>query len=205
MDSTVHVFISPPPPSRDFTTYMYSFPPPLPWLQHIHVFIPPSPPWLQHIHVFISPLPFVTSTHTCIHPPPPMTSTHNVLHPPPPTSPWLHRIHLFHPPPPPPPPVTSLHTYIRSFPSLAEVRSCVKVEVVVWASLVPTVSVDVKQHWTDTEVRSRVKVEVAVLGPTCPYGLCGRKATLNRHRGQEPCESGGGRPGPHLSLRSLWT
>ena len=159
----IHVFIPPPPPFRDFNTYMYSF--------------PPSPPWLQHIHVFISPLPFVTSTHTCIHspPPPPMTSTHNVLHPPPPPPRgFTAYIYSIHPPPPPPPPVTSLHTYIRSFPSLAEVRSC-------------------------------VKVEVAVLGSTCPYGLCGRKATLNRHRGQEPCESGGGRPGLHLSLRSLWT
>ena len=33
-----------------------------------------------------------------------------------------------------------------------------------------------------SEVRSCVKVEVAVLGsavPNSPYGLCGRKATLN--------------------------
>ena len=28
-----------------------------------------------------------------------------------------------------------------------------------------------------------------------PYVLCGRKATLNRHRAQELCESRGGRPG----------
>ena len=33
--------------------------------------------------------------------------------------------------------------------------------------------------------------------PTNPYGLCGRKATLNEtdHRAQELCESRGGRPG----------
>ena len=41
-----------------------------------------------------------------------------------------------------------------------------------------------------SELRSCVKVEVTV-----PYGLCGRKATLNRHRALELCESRGGRPG----------
>ena len=51
---------------------------------------------------------------------------------------------------------------------------------------------------------SCVKVEVAVLGPpvpNSPYGLCGRKATLNldcsTHRAQELCESRGDRLG-HL-------
>ena len=39
-----------------------------------------------------------------------------------------------------------------------------------------------------------MKVEVAV--SNSPYGLCGRKATLNSLvRGQELCESRGGRPG----------
>ena len=48
---------------------------------------------------------------------------------------------------------------------------------------------------------SCVKVEVAVpaglLVPNSPYGLCGRKATLNLHSDlrQELCESRGGRPG----------
>ena len=44
-----------------------------------------------------------------------------------------------------------------------------------------------------------MKVAVAVPGlpvPNSPYGLRGRKTTLNRHRAQELCESGGGRPGP---------
>ena len=45
-----------------------------------------------------------------------------------------------------------------------------------------------------------MKVEVAVLGslpvPNNPYGLCGRKATLNsKEYTQELCESRGGRPG----------
>ena len=31
--------------------------------------------------------------------------------------------------------------------------------------------------------------------PSSPYGLCGRKATLNYFRAQELCESRGGRPG----------
>ena len=31
--------------------------------------------------------------------------------------------------------------------------------------------------------------------PNSPYGLCGRKATLNYLRAQELCESRGGRPG----------
>ena len=44
-------------------------------------------------------------------------------------------------------------------------------------------------------------MEVAVLGcpvPNSPYGLCGRKATLNlkiRDRAQELCECQGDRPG----------
>ena len=55
----------------------------------------------------------------------------------------------------------------------SELRSCVKVEVDVLGSrslTVLTVSVDIKQH-------------------------CGHKATLNRLRAQELCESRGGRPG----------
>ena len=43
-----------------------------------------------------------------------------------------------------------------------------------------------------------MKVEVAVPGSPSligPYGLCGRKATLNLLRAQELCESRGGRPG----------
>ena len=47
-----------------------------------------------------------------------------------------------------------------------------------------------------TELRSCVKVEVAV--PNSPYGLCGRKATLNLNwvvRVRELCGSRGGRPG----------
>ena len=92
-----------------------------------------------------------------------------------------------------------------------ELWSCVKVEMAVLGSpslIVLVVSVDVKQPWTNgmpSELRSCVKVEVAVLGSpslivleltvkpselrscvkvevTVPYGLCGRKATLNRHR-----------------------
>ena len=56
-----------------------------------------------------------------------------------------------------------------------------KVEVAVLGSpslTVLVVSVDVKQHRTckGAELRSCVEVEVAVLGP---YGLCGRKPTLN--------------------------
>ena len=52
-----------------------------------------------------------------------------------------------------------------------------------------------------TELRSCVKVEVAVPlfpVPNSPYGLCGRKATLNLKlvvRTQELCESRSGRPG----------
>ena len=59
-----------------------------------------------------------------------------------------------------------------------------KVGVTVLGSLsltVPAVSVDIKQHWTPV--------------PKSPYGLCGRKATLNCQRAQELCESRGGRPG----------
>ena len=34
--------------------------------------------------------------------------------------------------------------------------------------------------------------------PRSPYGLCGRKATLNLSRAQEVCESRGGLPGLHV-------
>ena len=43
-----------------------------------------------------------------------------------------------------------------------------------------------------------MKVEVAVPGSPSligPYGLCGRKPTLNLLRAHELCESRGGRPG----------
>ena len=72
-----------------------------------------------------------------------------------------------------------------------------KVEVAVLGSLslmVPMISVHVKQHWTRIslpEFWSCVKVEVDVLGPSGPYGLCGRKATLNSTittRAQELCD-----------------
>ena len=57
-----------------------------------------------------------------------------------------------------------------------------------------------------------MKVEVDVLGSPSlisPYGLCGRKATieLSYYRAQELCESRGGRPGlpaPAKSVRALW-
>ena len=51
-----------------------------------------------------------------------------------------------------------------------------------------------------------MKVEVAVLVFNSPYGLCGRKATLNFKclRAQEMCESRGGRPGfPSLIVRTV--
>ena len=62
-----------------------------------------------------------------------------------------------------------------------------KVEVDVLRSpslMVNTVSVDVKRQLNSvtTELRSCVKVEVDALGSPSlisPYGLCGRKATLN--------------------------
>ena len=50
-------------------------------------------------------------------------------------------------------------------------------------------------HQCASELRSCVKVEVAVLGlplPNSPYGLCGRKATLNLNISV------------HLPLRHLW-
>ena len=59
---------------------------------------------------------------------------------------------------------------------LSEFRSCVKVEVAVLGSpslTVLMVSVDVEKHYLLSEFRSCVKV------PNSPYGLCGRKATLN--------------------------
>ena len=65
-------------------------------------------------------------------------------------------------------------------------RSCVKVEVAVLGSIVRTVSVDVKQHWTRTlgpfraqEVCESRGGRSGLPGPNSPYGLCGRKATLN--------------------------
>ena len=60
-----------------------------------------------------------------------------------------------------------------------------------------------------SEHRSCVKVDgggrPGLPVPNSPYGICGRKATLNR--AQELCESPGGRPGlPSLiSQRFLWT
>ena len=62
--------------------------------------------------------------------------------------------------------------------------SCVKVEVVVLGSpslIVRTVSVDVKQHWTQAEQElweSRGGCPGLPV-PNSPYGLCGRGATLN--------------------------
>ena len=52
--------------------------------------------------------------------------------------------------------------------------------------------------------RSRGRSGLPVLNS--PYGLCGRKATLNYLRVQEPCESRGGRPGlpVHNSLYGLY-
>ena len=65
-----------------------------------------------------------------------------------------------------------------------ELRSCVKVEVTVLGSpslIIRTVSVDVKKifnlNWA-LELMSCVKVDVFPV-PNSPYGLCGRKATLN--------------------------
>ena len=64
-----------------------------------------------------------------------------------------------------------------------------KVEVGVLGSpalTVPTVSMDVKQHWTRTlgpfraqEVCESGGGRSGLPGPNSPYGLCGRKATLN--------------------------
>ena len=49
-----------------------------------------------------------------------------------------------------------------------------------------------------SELSSCVKVEVAVLGPVpnnCPYGPCGRKATLSLNLRHAELRSRGGRPG----------
>ena len=59
-------------------------------------------------------------------------------------------------------------------------RSSVRVEVDVLGSLsliLLMVSVDVKQHWTGAVWMSRWRPGLPV--PNSPYGLCGRKATLN--------------------------
>ena len=65
-----------------------------------------------------------------------------------------------------------------------------KAEVDVLGSLsltVPTVSVDVKQHRTRIQSRSQELCESGggrprIPVPNSPYGLCGRKATLNLTR-----------------------
>ena len=65
--------------------------------------------------------------------------------------------------------------------------SCVKVEVAVLGSpslIVRTGSVDVKRHWTSTELASLSELCESGGGlpgvPNSPYSLCGRKATLNK-------------------------
>ena len=70
-----------------------------------------------------------------------------------------------------------------------------KVEVAILGSLslmVLMASVDVKQHWTELKDRCNRAQELCesraghpgVPVPNSPYGLCGRKATLNwNHRG----------------------
>ena len=69
-----------------------------------------------------------------------------------------------------------------------ELRSCVKVEVAILGSLSLTVlmvSVDIKQHWTKCrDFRAQELCESrgdhpGLPVPNSPYGLCGRKATLN--------------------------
>ena len=70
--------------------------------------------------------------------------------------------------------------------SLSELRSCVKVEVVVLGSP------------ESRDGRPGLPV------PTKAYGFCGRKATLNySHRAHEPCESRGGRPGLPIANKPL--
>ena len=52
-----------------------------------------------------------------------------------------------------------------------------------------------------------MKIEEDVLGSpslNSPYGLCGRKATLNLNRAQDQCESRGA-VRPEWSVRSLRT
>ena len=73
----------------------------------------------------------------------------------------------------------------------SEFRSCVKVEVAVLTPRPLWFSVDVKQHW-NTAVRTREpcesrggRPELPVLNS--PYGLCGRKATLNMNQGLHSC------------------
>ena len=76
----------------------------------------------------------------------------------------------------------------------SEFRSRVKVEVAVLSSpsiVVRTVSVDVKQHW-NTAVRTWEPCESRggrpeLPVPNSPYGLCGRKATLNMNQGLHSC------------------
>ena len=152
------------------------------------IHFPPSLPWLHHIHVFTPPLPSVTSIHTCIHSPPPPRDFNTYMYSFPPSLPWLQ--HIMYCTPPTPPWLHRIHLFHPPPPPPPPVTS---------------LHTYIRSFPSLAEVRSCVKVEVAVVGSTCPYGLCGRKATLNRHRGQEPCESGGGRRGLHLSLRSLWT
>ena len=63
-----------------------------------------------------------------------------------------------------------------------QLRSCGKVEVAVLSRIVPTVSVDVKQHWTWTQPLWTQELWESGGGrpvSNSPYGLCGRKATLN--------------------------
>ena len=73
------------------------------------------------------------------------------------------------------------------------------------------VSVDVKQHLKKKAIWFRAQELCESRGghpglpvPNSPYGLCGRKATLEHSvRAQELCGSGGGRPGLSLSLTVL--
>ena len=58
-----------------------------------------------------------------------------------------------------------------------------KVEVAVLGLIVPTVCVYVKQHWTGFKAQELCQIRGG--GPYSTYGLCGRKATLNRLRAQE--------------------
>ena len=70
-----------------------------------------------------------------------------------------------------------------------------------------------KAEWRDImyiSLRSCVKVQVDVLGsrlnvPNSPYGLCGRKATLEHSvRTQKLCQSRGGRPGLPVPNSPYW-
>ena len=77
----------------------------------------------------------------------------------------------------------------RSTTTTRELWSCVKVEVAVLGSpslIIPTVSVDVKQHLKKKAFWFRAQ-ELCENGgyhpglhvPNGPYGLCGRKAKMN--------------------------